>query len=260
MDFTTHVEKSNPCTSGESIDKSNLVRPCINITLEHFIKHLQGIPITTSLYTPRNHAVPRHHIANREWYFIEDLASIVKQAAEGVHGKQSVLDEDIVLETEFEREGVKLLTFVGKWETGTSFEEERERMAVREKLETATHEIVKRDALLWWGSSVSVSVSVTVWVSFEHEIPGEDVGVLNLREKGVREVEIVGIGVRKRKREKQEFAWYKWVLEEAWSNGMWQNLIEVLGVFGYYSIIFYERQTKSTSTVTSHWFSAWWPL
>ena len=114
MDFTTHVEKSNPCTSGESIDKSNLVEPCINITLEHFIKHLQGIPITTSLYTPRNHTVPRHHIANREWYFIEDLASIVKQAAEGVHGKQSVLDEDIVLETEFEREGVKLLTFVGK--------------------------------------------------------------------------------------------------------------------------------------------------
>ena len=114
MDFTTHVEKSNPCTSGESIDKSNLVQPCINITLEHFIKHLQGIPITTSLYTPRNHTVPRHHITNREWYFIEDLASIVKQAAEGVHGKQSILDEDIVLETEFEREGVKLLTLVGK--------------------------------------------------------------------------------------------------------------------------------------------------
>ena len=110
----THVEKSNPCTSGESIDKSNLVQPCINITLEHFIKHFQGIPITTSLYTPRNHTIPRHHIANREWYFIEDLASIVKEAAEGVHGKQNVLDEDIVLEIEFDHEGVKLLTFVGK--------------------------------------------------------------------------------------------------------------------------------------------------
>ena len=32
---------------------------------------------------------------------------------------------------------------------GTSFEEEKERMAVREKPETAAHEIVKRDALLW---------------------------------------------------------------------------------------------------------------
>ena len=63
----------------------------------------------------------------------------MKEAAEGVHGKQNVLDEDIVLETEFEREGVKLLTF----------EEERERMAVQEKPETAAHEIVKRDALLW---------------------------------------------------------------------------------------------------------------
>ena len=63
----------------------------------------------------------------------------MKQAAEGVHGKQSVLGKDIVLETEFEREGVKLLTF----------EEERERMAVQEKPETTAHEIVKRDALLW---------------------------------------------------------------------------------------------------------------
>ena len=52
MDFTTHVEKSNPCTSGESIDNSNLVRPCINITLEHFIKHLQGIPIQRPCIPP----------------------------------------------------------------------------------------------------------------------------------------------------------------------------------------------------------------
>ena len=44
--------------------------------------------------------------------------SIVKQAIEGVHGKQSVLDKDIVLETEFEREGVKLLTFCGKVRDG----------------------------------------------------------------------------------------------------------------------------------------------
>ena len=32
---------------------------------------------------------------------------------------------------------------------GTSFEEEKERMAVQEKPETAAYEIVKRDALLW---------------------------------------------------------------------------------------------------------------
>ena len=32
---------------------------------------------------------------------------------------------------------------------GTSFEEERERMAVWEKPEMAAYEIVKRDALLW---------------------------------------------------------------------------------------------------------------
>lgn len=63
---------------------------------------------------------------NRERNFIEHLASSVKEcspiATEGVHGHKGVLHEDIVLESEFEGERVKFLTFLEKRETSTGFE------------------------------------------------------------------------------------------------------------------------------------------
>lgn len=113
-------------------------------------------------------------------------------ATEGVHGHKGVLHEDIVLESEFEGERVKFLTFLEKRETSTGFEKERERMVVRQKLKTSSHEIVKRDGLLR-GRAMRVG--------FEHEIPGEDIRGLDLKEKGTRELEII-MGVRKRKRGK----------------------------------------------------------
>ena len=80
---------------------------------------------------------------------------------------------------------MEFLTFLTKRETATGFEEEREGMVVGQSRKTLSHEIVQRYGLFW---------ARALRVGFEHEIPGEDIGVLDLKEKGTRELEIMMTG------------------------------------------------------------------
>lgn len=80
---------------------------------------------------------------------------------------------------------MEFLTFLRKRETATGFEEERERMVVGQSRKTSSHEIVKRYGLFRVRAPR---------VGFEHEIPGEDIGVLDLKEKSMRELKIMMVG------------------------------------------------------------------
>lgn len=80
-------------------------------------------------------------------------------------------------------------TFLPKREPATGFEEERERMVIGQSGRTSPHEIVKKDGLFWAGA---------MRVCFEHEIPSEDIGVLHVKEKCSRDLQIMMLGARER--------------------------------------------------------------
>ncbi|RDX69216.1 hypothetical protein CR513_51699, partial [Mucuna pruriens] len=103
--------QSLPATSmdGEAVNKSG---PSDNVSVRHFIKHLNGT-INIPASGPRDQVSVGH--------FVEQFEGHVEKPARAVRADEGVLDVDIGMESEFENEGVDV---VGVWFLG--FEDEGE--------------------------------------------------------------------------------------------------------------------------------------
>lgn len=101
---------------------------------------------------------------------------------------------------------MKFLAFCGRRETTTGFEDEREGVIIRQDI-ILTHEIVDGDCTFRRRA---------VTVGSEHEVPSEDVRILDLKENGARKGKIKIM----RERVEKDFTRYKRVRELARDDGV----------------------------------------